>query len=536
MLTQIYSWPTSLKRHLDAPLFQERNNFLAMKHEKGMQCAYLKQWAVYLLHFVTDFQMCDGSTTRISLDLILEKAEAWSFPKPGDYHKRTSSKSWIAKEYYIIRAIDFLDYIGLLDVRYYDKTVNYLVESKRAKANLITAPFYNERMEYIESCRQKGFIKETLQKHAQYQLHLIKFLDLNEFRIVTYDEILNAAVQFFNFSDHSRNKKSGTKGNDKYFIGLAIKWLSSIGMYKISKPTFQGNVYIEQYLDVLRYKGNSVATIDSASRSLHKFYNLIDKQDLEEVITITDVDKYIELFTSKYKNRRTIECAFSRIRPYLRYAADQGWCIKDLDKALIMPRIYEGELLPSFMPWETVQNVLNRVRQSEGRSALRNYAIVLLLATYGLRSGEVANLKISDIDWRKEHIHIRRSKSGKKQTLPLLHSVGEAIIAYLREVRPKDSNCEALFVSAYAPIRPITNETIYGVVSRVIKDEEVKIKHKGPHSLRHSHATYLINNGQTMKEIGDLLGHRSQESTRIYAKVDFKSLREVSDIDFDDIL
>ena len=143
-------------------------------------------------------------------------------------------------------------------------------------------------------------------------------------------------------------------------------------------------------------------------------------------------------------------------------------------------------------------------------------------------------LKISDIDWRKEQIHIQHAKGGKSQTFPLLHSVGEAIIEYLRFERRNDLYNDSLFFCAKAPFRTITCHAIHDIVRKELHD--VSIKHKGPHSLRHSYATFLINNGQTMKEVGDLLGHKSIDSTRIYAKVDFQSLREVSNINFDGVL
>lgn len=92
-----------------------------------------------------------------------------------------------------------------------------------------------------------------------------------------------------------------------------------------------------------------------------------------------------------------------------------------------------------------VQAILQRMKNAKGKSARRNYTIVLLLATYGLRCSEVANLKISDINWRKEQIHIQHAKGGKSQTFPLLHSVGEAIIEYLRCERRNDSHNDSLF-------------------------------------------------------------------------------------------
>lgn len=536
MLTQIYSSrPTAQKRHHDAPLFLERNRFLTMKCEQGLRLSCLKQWANYLMLFVSDFQLYDGIRTCISLDDILGKAEAWSLPKPRSYHKRKNQKSLQAKEYYIIRAIDFLDYLRLLDMRYYDKTVNMLVESKHAKISLITAPFYKERMAFIEECYLSGYKPQVLNKYAQYQLHLIDFINLKAYRIVTDEEIQIAANKWKSHSNSGIHKKAGTKWNDTFFISVAKKWLTSVNMYKVDITKSISDVRIEQYLQYLEYKGYSPVTLTSSSRSLHDFYDKIGKQNIEDPITLVDVDKSLEMYSSCHTNRYTLEAYMNRIRTYLRYAAEQGWCQQGLADAIILPRIYKEEKLPSYMSWDTVLKILDQMKTTKGKSATRNYTILLLLVTYGLRCSEVANLKISDIDWRKEQIHIQRAKCGKIQTLPLLHSVGEEIITYLRNGRPNGSKSDYLFFCAKAPFRPITCQAILNIVRRAIPSE-VNIKHKGPHSFRHSYATFLINNDQTMKEVGDLLGHKSIESTKIYAKVDFQALREVSNINFENVL
>ena len=204
---------------------------------------------------------------------------------------------------------------------------------------------------------------------------------------------------------------------------------------------------------------------------------------------------------------------------------------------ILNPKLeYSEENLPSFLPWDKVQKLLQTVKEQTGKSASRDYAIFMLLAMYGLRCSEVANLKLSDIDWRKEQIYIKRAKNCRPQILPLLHNVGEAIIDYLKNGRPNEVDSDSLFFCAPAPIRPISCNAIASVVYRYLKYSGINIKHKGPHSLRHSHATFLINEGQTLKDVGDLLGHKSMEATRVYAKVDLNSLRDVSNINWEEFI
>lgn len=104
-------------------------------------------------------------------------------------------------------AVDFLQYVGLLDFRYQDEMVNYLAERKWHKVRLIAAPFYNERMSFLMDCKSKGFKRKTLQLYAQYQLHLIEYLNLENFRTVTNEEISNAAKKWQNLEDKGSHKK-----------------------------------------------------------------------------------------------------------------------------------------------------------------------------------------------------------------------------------------------------------------------------------------------------------------------------------------
>src|SRR5205085_9297831 len=141
------------------------------------------------------------------------------------------------------------------------------------------------------------------------------------------------------------------------------------------------------------------------------------------------------------------------------------------------------------------------------------------LAVYGVRSREVARLRLGDIDWQKESIVFARAKGGGSHSFPLHKQVGAAIIRYLKEVRPK-SRCREVFLTRRAPIGTLSGGALWAVVGRQLKARGLSIKHHGPHSLRHACATRLINEGLSIKEIGDHLGQRDPDATRIYAKVD----------------
>ena len=536
MLEQIIIRKPFLKKHMAAPLLKERESFLTMKSKEGLSRLTLMGWAGYSLKFIQYFNLHDGEKRIVSLDDVVEAARQWSSPIPDHYHSRKRHDCPSSRIKFIEMAVDFLLYVGLLDSRYQDDIVNYLAERKWHRVRLIAAPFYKERMSFLMDCKSKGFKRQTLQLYAQYQLRLIEYLDLKTFRIVTNEEISNAAKKWQNLEDKGSHKKKGTKSNYSFFIYFANMWLKELHMLPESGSPSISDIRINEYLNHLAYRRYSHAYIKGRRYILTYFYKIIEKENQEHPLTLEDIDKYIEYYTINQVQRNTLKEYLCCIRVYLRYAVEKGWCIADLDKALITPKVYSEENLPSFLPWDKVQKLLQTVKEQTGKSASRDYAIFMLLAMYGLRCSEVANLKLSDIDWRKEQIYIKRAKNCRPQILPLLHNVGEAIIDYLKNGRPNEVDSDSLFFCTPAPIRPISCNAIASVVYRYLKYSGINIKHKGPHSLRHSHATFLINGGQTLKDVGDLLGHKSMEATRVYAKVDLNSLRDVSNINWEEFI
>ncbi len=159
-----------------------------------------------------------------------------------------------------------------------------------------------------------------------------------------------------------------------------------------------------------------------------------------------------------------------------------------------------------------------------------------MMAIYGMRSSEVANLKLKDIDWDKELIYLHRAKRGGLQSFPLMPEVGNLIADYLRNGRNNELGRDNLFLTLFMPYKNISKNCIYNIVSQAYGNLDVSIKHKGGHSLRHACASHLINNGSSLKEISDLLGHRLFDTTRIYAKVDINNLRSVAEINWEGVI
>ena len=222
------------------------------------------------------------------------------------------------------------------------------------------------------------------------------------------------------------------------------------------------------------------------------------------------------------------------LRTFFRYAAGRKWCREGLAESIRGPRLFGNETLPLGPSWEQVQQLLANI-ESDRPKDLRDRAIVMLLAIYGLRRSELVRLRLENIDWERELLFVKRAKTGKPQTFPLTRTVGDAILRYLKDARPRTFHRE-LFLSLRAPFRPLHSRALWPVVGYRLAAMGVSLPHLGPHSLRHACATYLLSQGLSLKEIGDHLGHQAPQSTRVYAKVDLTALRTVGDFDLEGLL
>ena len=213
-------------------------------------------------------------------------------------------------------------------------------------------------------------------------------------------------------------------------------------------------------------------------------------------------------------------------RSFLRYLYYKG--LVDADLSLAVPKVARWRLstLPKHLPAADVRQVLRHCdrKTAWGR---RDYAILLLLARLGLRAGEVVKLRLEDIDWENARITIC-GKGGKWSQLPLPSDVAKAIAHYLRHDRPRCAS-RRLFIRDYAPIDGFHNaNAIASLVKRALERAGVVSARKGAHLLRHSLATDMLCKGASLDEIGEVLRHRSSDTTAIYAKVDLKSLRALA--------
>lgn len=245
-------------------------------------------------------------------------------------------------------------------------------------------------------------------------------------------------------------------------------------------------------------------------------------------ITIADIDAYMAFRAESH--RRSSLCNFAtNLRSLLRYLHATGRIVQDLSTAVTGPTLYAFESIPSSLRLEDVRAVVKTTREDRTQMGLRDYAILMLLSSYGLRAGEITSLRLEDVNWRSDVLRIHHSKTGVHSELPLSPAVGNAILDYLLKGRPK-TQAREIFIVGHAPYRPFkSGSSLYWLVRHRLAAAGVNPAGKrGPHALRHARAVSMLRAAVPAKEIGDILGHRSAQSTATYLKLATEDLRAVA--------
>lgn len=246
----------------------------------------------------------------------------------------------------------------------------------------------------------------------------------------------------------------------------------------------------------------------------------LSKLDQEDII------RYIERHASDW-SPCSGRAMCGALRAFLRYLYFKGVIPTALADCVPSIRRWKFASLPTYMSAQQVQSVLDSCDRTTAIGR-RDYAVLMILARLGLRASEVAVLSLDDIDWRCGEM-LLHTKGRRRSMMPILPDVGGAIVAYLRDGRPH-SNCRRLFLRMLAPHVGFASGCAITMIAKQALDRAGMhgYAHRGAHLFRHSLATNLLRSGATLSEIGQLLGHESMDSTRIYAKVDIDALRQLS--------
>ena len=399
------------------------------------------------------------------------------------------------------------------------------------------SPFPEERRQFLRHLQDLGYARNSLHAVACELVVIVRHLDLSGRNAVDRAVVDRVARRWA--ADHSRRRGRATTAlaarNFRYW---AVQWLQWLGRLTapapMALPPYQG--LLDSFTRYMRDElGLAPASIRSHGWKTKTFLAWYWPQGRAFAdVTIQDVDDFLTVKGRATWSRRSVAVAVQALRAFFRYAEHARRCRPGIAAAITGPRLYDLETLPSGPAWADVEAIVASLATSRPAD-VRRVAAVMLFATYGFRLGEVAGLTLDDVDWEHDLIRIRRSKRRDVQSYPLSKEAGAALLRYITEVRPR-GRWRDVFLTLQAPHRPLSPGGLYHLASRVLCARALRLRHHGPHALRHACAMRLLSHGLSFKDIGDHLGHRSADATAVYAKVDGPSLREVARFDLGGVL
>jgi len=331
-----------------------------------------------------------------------------------------------------------------------------------------------------------------------------------------------------------RARRRRLKRGDRIALSGATGWLQERGIIDcrtaVSVGTSAVDLVLQEYGSHLRdERGLALTTIEVYAGYVRCFLADISGGD-ELRLAAVQASQIVDYIRRKAPPDRTSTSAkhiVTALRSFFKFARYRDYVHTDLAAAVPSVAGWSMVSIPRAMPADCVRALLSASKERRTPTGLRDRAILLLLARLGLRAGEVVRLELGDIDWSEGCLSVH-GKGRVERPLPLPHEVGQAIAAYLERGRP-EATCRRVFLRSRAPFDGLKSSgDICQVVRRAIGRAGMELASTGSHQLRHALAVDMLRQGAPLTDIGQVLRHRSPETTRRYAKVDLDVLREVA--------
>lgn len=314
-------------------------------------------------------------------------------------------------------------------------------------------------------------------------------------------------------------------------LGMVVRLLDHEGLIEFRAPLPPSES--ERWLRMFDLHLDQVAGVSENTRRLYLYHArrlmefLFGKEQSPDwsALTAETLASFVQTEAMQVK-RTTIRCKVTAVRVLLRFLIFKGEIQPGLVAAIPPVKTWALDSLPKYVSSNDVQRMLDLCE--DGTSAgQRDRAVLLLLSRLGLRVGEVARLRLENIDWQEGQILVRAGKINRERILPLLQDVGDAIANYLKYARPNTTH-RTLFLRTQAPLDPLTRGGVTMLASRRMRQVGIIGIRMGAHALRHTVATEMVRGGAKFKDVADVLGHQRLLTTNIYAKLDLDSLSRVA--------
>ncbi|GEM_PF-321576 len=415
--------------------------------------------------------------------------------------------------------------------------INQFFESPRTIKRLQQGPLGEYLEPFAQWLHEQGYSRSVARTYIRDVAHWSRYAMWSGITQVQYMNELMAKEFIENHLSNCSCERinSGNYANATAAVNHMLNFL--VNNRIIEKPPQVQESYSETADIINRYDLylDELLGLCQKTRNIHRRMALQFLNWLKEItgaldlskLTTSDIVKYQEECQNNGYSFDWKKTLTSCLRALLRFLRWERIIDKDLTNAVFTVNSWSLVTLPKYMPFDEVKLLLSMPDRSTS-SGKRDLAMLVLMAHLGLRANEVVNIHIPDIDFSKGTLLIRKTKTHRERILPLTNVIANVLIDYIQNGR-KSRSGQKLFQKTIAPYTEIIAPSSLGtMIRKYIKEAGIKTPTLGTHQLRHSLATHLINNGVTIKEIADLLGHTSIESTGIYAKVQVERLKEVS--------
>ena len=327
-------------------------------------------------------------------------------------------------------------------------------------------------------------------------------------------------------SDHFRGQQSEVTGA-AHVLGRFLAERKRLRP-EPAKPPSPAERQLQSLATYLReVRGLSPSTVLGHCRRVRAFLQFLRLDERPSAlgrISPAQIDAFL-CQSAQTNNRFSMQQVVGSLRTFLRRLHAEGLLRDPLHQQIDTPRTYRLEQLPRAWPWDQVQALLRSVDRSNP-GGLRDFTLLYLAASYGLRSGELVRLTLDDIDWRAGTLTIRQTKTKQTLLLPLSEEARAVLARYLSAGRPR-SACRELFLRRRAPAGPLAATAVHDILERRVALSGLHLPPSGSHAIRHSFAVHLLRQGVPLPAIGAALGHRDSESTAVYLRLAIDDLREV---------
>lgn len=393
------------------------------------------------------------------------------------------------------------------------------------------SPLISQMDGFYQWLNEQGFARETIRNHisrlsyfSRYLKQLrINFTDLNSEHIQNFLSNYLPQCRFRRLVKNQHRKVASS-------INRFMEYLHEYNLVELPSNSAPYQSLLNEYTSWLQdYHNSAPGTVLLRRQYLTRFLNWLGtdwRPDRLLALSPNQIQSFFLEYSRHYgsSGRRSLQAT---LRTFFRFCFSKGYIDRDLSHSVPTLRTYKLDRLPRGITDEEAQRILSNInRQTD--TGRRDYAIIQILYTYGIRGGQVRALHLDDIDWHQSRIRFAPLKHGKEVLQPLIDEVGTSILDYLQNSRPETAYPH-VFLTIHAPCRPLRySTTLSEIIRRNIRGAGIISSPAGSNVFRHCFASRMLEQGHSLKSIADMIGHRCIHTTFIYTKIDFRALNPVA--------